>query len=79
MSILLFQWCALQLFQRTAQLVRTRGALCAASQAVEPLDDVVYLLSAHQLADTLQVAIAPSEEEHLLNDVMLVGRYVDEL
>ena len=79
MSILLFQWCALQLFQRTAQLVWTRGALCATSQAVEPLDNVVYLLSAHQLADTLQVAIAPSKEEHLLNDIMLVGRYVDEL
>ena len=43
------------------------------------MNDVIDALSAHQLADALQVAVAASEEEHLLDDVVLVAGYVDEL
>lgn len=34
------------------------------------------MLSANQLADTLQVAIAAPQKEYLLNNVVLVGRHV---
>ena len=37
------------------------------------------MLSAHQLADALQVAVASAKEEHLLDDVILVGCHVDHL
>ena len=75
----LFQRCVFQLFQSTAQLVGTRRILRAASDAVNFADDIVDVLPAHQLTDTLQVAIATTEKEDLLDDVILVCRNVNEL
>ena len=67
------------LLQCPAELVGTGGGLAATAYAVEARDDIVDVLSAHQLADALKVATASAEEEDLLDDVVLVGRHVYEL
>jgi len=66
------------LLQGPAELVWAGGVLGTAAHAVKPLDDVVNLLSAHQLTDALQIAVAASEEENLLDDVVLVSSHVDQ-
>ena len=76
---LFFGWCLLQLLQCSAQLVGTGGALGTTADAVQAGDDIVYTLASHQLTDALQVAIASTQEEHLLDDIVLVGCYVNEL
>ena len=76
---MLIQGCFLQLLQCPAKLVGTGGALHTAAYAVEAGNDVVDSLSAHQLADALQVAVTATEEEYLLDDIVLVGGHVDEL
>ena len=76
LTLLVFERCLLQLFQSPAKLVRTRCALRATAYAVEATDDVVNLLAAHQLADALQVAVASAYEEYLLDDIVVVHRYV---
>ena len=62
----------------TAKLVGTRGVLCSTADAVKPTNDVVDVLAADELTDTLQVAVATSKEEYLLNDVVLVGCHVNQ-
>ena len=59
-------------------MVGAGGGLDAAADAVQFVDDVVDVLSAHQLADALEVAVASAEEENLLDDVVLVGSHVDQ-
>jgi len=76
---LFFGWCLLQLLQCSAQLVGTGGALGTTADAVQAGDDIVYTLASHQLTDALQVAIASTQKEHLLDDIVLVGCYVNEL
>ena len=61
------------MFQRTTELIRARGAACTAMDAIELADDIVDVLTGDQLADALQVAIATTHKEHLLDDVVLVG------
>ena len=78
-SFTLFCLFVFQLFQGSAELVRTGGAFDAATDAVESGQDVVDMLPAHQLADALQVAVTSAKEEHLLDDVVLVGCHVDHL
>lgn len=68
-----------QLFQGAAELVGTGGAFRATANAVQAEDDVVNLLASHQLADALQVAVAATKEEYLLDDVVLVGSHVNQL
>jgi len=77
-NVLSFHGSILEFFKGAAELVGARGALRATADAVEPFDDIVDVLAAHQLADTLQVAVAATQEEYLLDDVVLVGRHVDE-
>ena len=73
------QWRLLQLLECPAQLVWTGGALSTTADAVQAGDDVVDALTSYQLADALQVAIAASQEEYLLDDVVFVGCDVNEL
>jgi len=61
-----------------AELVGAGGVLYATADAVEPFDDIIDVLAAHQLADTLQVAVAATKEEYLLDDVVLVGCHVNQ-
>ena len=77
-SFLLLQGSILQLFERAAQLIRARGALGTAADAVDLGDYIIDLLTAYQLADALEVAIAASKEEHLLNNIVLVDSYVNQ-
>ena len=65
--------------QCPAQLVGARCAFCTATYAVEALDDIVNMLPTHQRADALQVSVAASKKEHLLDDVVLISSHVDEL
>ena len=77
MRLFLCQGSLLQLFEGAAQLVGAGGAFAAAADAVDAGDDIVDFLATNQLADALQVAVASAKEEDLLDDVVLVGRYVD--
>ena len=72
-----FEGGLLELFEGACELVGTAGVLGAAANAVDLADDVVDLLSAHQLADTLQVTITSTQEEYLLDHIVLVGCHVD--
>lgn len=69
----------LQLFKGTTELVGTAGALSATAHTVELANHIVDVLATHQLTDSLQVAVTASKEKDLLNDVVLIGRDVDEL
>ena len=77
-SFLLLQGSVLQLFESAAQLIRARGALGTAADAVDLRNHIVDLLSTHQLADSLEVAITTSKEEHLLYHVILIGSHVNQ-
>ena len=68
-----------QLFQSAAELVGARGGLPATADAVEFADDIVNLLTHHQGADALQVAVAALDEIHLLDDIIIVSRHVNQL
>jgi hypothetical protein len=68
----------LQLFQGTAELVGARCGFVAAADSVEFADDIVDFLSGDEAADALSVAVAASEEEHLLDDIVIIGCHVDE-
>jgi hypothetical protein len=57
-------------------LVGAGSSLRTAANAVQPADDIVYLLTCHQSADALQVAVASAYEEYLLDDIVVVHRYV---
>ena len=74
----LLRWRILQQLKGSAELVGTRGALVSTTNAVNAGDDIVDLLTTHQLADALEVAVTAAQEEDLLDDVVLVGSYVDE-
>lgn len=67
------------MFEGTAELVRAGGRLRTASDAVELADDSIDMLAANEAADALQVAMAPAQEKHLLNDIVLIGSNIDEL
>ena len=69
----------LQLFQRATKLVGTRSALRSASDTVQFTYDVVHVLTLHQLADPLQVAVASTQEGYLLDDVVLVHGHINHL
>ena len=43
------------------------------------MNHVVNFLTSHQLADALQISITSSQEEHLLDDVVLIGCHVNQL
>ncbi len=43
------------------------------------MNHVVNLLTSHQLADALQISITSPQEEHLLDDVVLIGCHVNQL
>ena len=67
------------MFQRTTELIGARGAAHTAMDAIELADDIVDVLTGHQLADALQVAITASYEEDLLDNVVLIGRHIYQL
>jgi len=58
-------------------LVGARGVLGTTADAVNLLHNIIDMLSSNQLADTLQVPITTSEEEYLLDDVVLIGSHID--
>jgi len=66
-------------FQCAAELVGAGGGLASAADAVEFWDDVVDFLSDDQPADALEVPVASAIKEDLLNDALVIDRYIDEL
>lgn len=69
----------LQILQCLTQLVRTRGPLHAAADALQLANDFVNLLTPHQRTYPLQITVAASDKEHLLYHIILVCRHVDGL
>ena len=69
----------LQLFEGAAELIGTGCTLGTAADTVDLGDHIIDLLTAYELADALEVAVAASKEEHLLDDIVLVGGDVDQL
>ncbi len=61
-----------------AELVGAGGGFVAAADAAEFGDHVVDFLAGDEAADALQVAVAATEERDLLDDVVVVGRHIDE-
>ena len=76
---MILYWCLFQFFKGPAELVRAGRPLRTAADTVETLDDVIDFLSSHQLADSLKVAVTSTQEEHLLNHIVLIGSDVDHL
>ena len=76
---LVFKGSILQLLQSPAELIGTRGAFCTTTDTIDLRNHIVDLLATNQLTDTLQIAIATSQEEHLLDDIVLIGSDVDQL
>ena len=76
---LFFHWCILQLRQCLAELVRTRCALHATTDALQFADDIINLLTPYQRTYPLQVPVATTNEEHLLYHIILVSRHIDDL
>ena len=72
-------WHLLELLESATELVGTGGALGATADTVETADDVVNLLTLHQQTDALQVTMTTTQEENLLDNVVLVGRHINEL
>ena len=64
------------MLQSSAELIGARRVLGTAADTIKATDDVVDMLAAHQHTDALQVAVTSTQEEHLLDDVVLVGRHV---
>ena len=64
------------MLQSSAELIGARRVLGTAADTIEAADDVVDMLATHQLTDALQVTVTSAHEEHLLDDVVLVGRHV---
>ena len=52
--------------------------LGTAADAVDLGDYIIDLLTAYQLADALEVAIAAAQEEYLLDHVVLIGSHVNQ-
>jgi hypothetical protein len=73
------QWGVFEFLKGAAKLVRTGCILDTTADAVEFLDDIVDVLAANKLANTLQVTVASSQEENLLDDVVFVGSHINEL
>jgi hypothetical protein len=65
------------LFKCPAKLVGTRCVLRPAAYAVYFVDNIVDVLATNQLTYSLQVAMAASQKENLLNNVVFVGRHVN--
>ena len=66
------------MFECPAKLVGPGGVLGSTADAVKPTNDVVDVLAANELTDALQVAVATSKEEYLLDDVVFVGCHVNQ-
>jgi hypothetical protein len=47
--------------------------------AVDSFNHIINLLTCNEFAYSLQIAIAPSKEHHLLYDIVLVGSYINHL
>ena len=67
------------MFKCPTELIRAGGSLRSTSDAVQSGNHVVNLLTPHQLADALQITITPTQEEHLLDDVVFIGRHIYQL
>jgi hypothetical protein len=74
-----FVWSLFQHLECATQLVRTRGTLDATADAIQSSNHIVNFLTCYQLADALQVTIAPAQKEYLLDNVMLIGCHVNQL
>ena len=74
----LIQGSSFELLERTAELVGTGCGFIATTDAVEAGDDIVDLLTTHQFADALQVAMTATKEKDLLDDIVLVGTDVNQ-
>jgi hypothetical protein len=60
-----------------AQLIRARSNFVTAAYSFEFVYHVVDFLTCHEAADALEVAVAASEEGHVLDDVVIIGSHVD--
>lgn len=69
----------LNLFQRSAKLIGAGSLFCATTDAVDFLDDIIYLLSCNESADALQIAVASAYEKHLLDDVVVIDSHINQL
>ena len=58
--------------ERLAELVRARGRATVAADALDTFDDVLGFLADDELGNTLEIAIASTDEIAVLNDVVVI-------
>ena len=60
------------LFERLAELVRARSRPCVAANTFDTFDDVLGFLTDDELGNTLEIAIASTDEIAVLDDVVVI-------
>ena len=60
------------LFERLAELVRARSRPTVASDALDTVDDVLGFMTDDEFGDTLEIAVAATNEIAVLNDVVVI-------
>ena len=66
------------LFERLAELVRARGRATVAADALDTVDDVLGFMTDDEFGDTLEIAVAATNEIAALNDVVVIEFDMDE-
>ena len=64
--------------ERLAELVRARGRATVAADALDPVDDVLGFMTDDEFGDTLEIAVAATNEIAALNDVVVIEFDMDE-
>ena len=60
------------LFERLAELVGARSRPSVAADALDTFDDVLGFLTDDEFGDTLEIAIASTDEIAVLDDVVVI-------
>ena len=60
------------LFERLAELVGARGRATVAADALDTVDDVFGFMTDDEFGDTLEIAVAATNEIAALNDVVVI-------
>ena len=66
------------LFERLAELVGARGRATVAADALDTVDDVFGFMTDDEFGDTLEIAVAATNEIAALNDVVVIEFDMDE-
>ena len=64
--------------ERFAELVRARSRETVAADALDTVDDILGFMTDDEFGDTLEIAVAATDEIAALNDVVVIEFDMDE-